>query len=181
MTIDGAADIARFRWLPLPFDIVPGVLSAVVEHLTPQLVFHPSFIDHPNGLSRISRIWAQGDRTASRSMSSTSQYLEVSLPPSIENEIPDSRVNLNIAGNDYYKVQVQGELSVRNHRGTPAILAVRRSFSGELREADDKPQSQLLETGVYSINKRYEMVWALPLKGGEEVKLKYSYTVLVLN
>jgi hypothetical protein len=25
------------------------------------------------------------------------------------------------------------------------------------------------------------MVWTLPLKGGEEMKLKYSYTVLVLN
>jgi hypothetical protein len=39
----------------------------------------------------------------------------------------------------------------------------------------------LLAEGVHSINRRNEMVWSLPLKGGEEVKLKYSYSVLVLH
>lgn len=63
VTINGTTETARFRWFPLPFDVVPGVLSAVVEHQTPHLVFHASFIDHPNGLVRISRIWAQGNRT----------------------------------------------------------------------------------------------------------------------
>ena len=100
---------------------------------------------------------------------------------SVENEIPDSRVNLNIAGNDYYKVQVQGELSVKNHRGTPAVLAISRSFSGELREADDEPQSQLLETGVYSINKRNELKWRIDLKQGQEKTIRYRYEVLVDN
>jgi len=29
------------------------------------------------------------------------------------------------------------------------------------------------------VNKRQELLWTLSLKGGEEKKLKYSYTVLV--
>ena len=62
--IDGAAHTARFRWFPLPVDIVPGVLSAVVQHLTPQLVFHPSFVDHGNGLCRLDSVLARGARDA---------------------------------------------------------------------------------------------------------------------
>lgn len=60
VVIDGTAYTARFRWFPLPFDVVPRVLSAVVQHLTPDLVFHPSFVHHPNGLTRIARVVARG-------------------------------------------------------------------------------------------------------------------------
>ncbi|MBM3526388.1 MAG: VOC family protein, partial [Alphaproteobacteria bacterium] len=46
--IAGRADVARFVWFPLPIDVIPGVLSAVVQHLTPELVFHPSLVAHAN-------------------------------------------------------------------------------------------------------------------------------------
>lgn len=59
--IEGTAREAAFRWFPLPFDIVPGVLSAVVEHLTPESVFHASLSRHANGLTRMSRVVATGD------------------------------------------------------------------------------------------------------------------------
>lgn len=61
VVVEGTARMAGFRWFPLPFDIVPGVLSAVVEHLTPEIVFHPSLARHPNGLTRMSRLFATGD------------------------------------------------------------------------------------------------------------------------
>ena len=35
--------------------------------------------------------------------------------------------------------------------------------------------------GVYSVNKRYELLWTFPLKSGEEKKLGYQYSVLVHN
>ncbi len=59
--VEGTERVATFRWFPLPFDILPGVLSAVVEHLTPESVFHPSLSRHPNGLTRMSRVVATGD------------------------------------------------------------------------------------------------------------------------
>ena len=34
----------------------------------------------------------------------------------VEHEVPDTRKNISIAGNNFYKVQVQGELTVKNHR-----------------------------------------------------------------
>ena len=45
--------------------------------------------------------------------------------------------------------------------------------------ANGEPKSTLREEGVYSVNKRNELLWTLPLKPGEERKLTYRYTVLV--
>jgi hypothetical protein len=52
------ADIstARFRWFRLQAALWPGVLCAVVEHETPDLVFHPGLIRHANGFCRVSGI-----------------------------------------------------------------------------------------------------------------------------
>ena len=66
-----------------------------------------------------------------------------------------------------------------NHRKETIPLVIRRRFSGELVSADADPKRQLREEGVYSVNKRQELVWNFALKGGEEKKLKYTYTVLV--
>ena len=84
-----------------------------------------------------------------------------------------------IGGRQYRKTTVEGELAVSNHRKETIPVLIRRRFSGELVQADAAPKQQLREEGVYSVNKRQELVWTLPLKGGEEKKLKYSYTVLM--
>lgn len=52
---------AEFRWFPLPFDVVPGVLSAVVEHRSRHLVLHPSLGAHSNGLRRMVALVARGN------------------------------------------------------------------------------------------------------------------------
>jgi len=52
---------ARFRWFPLTDRFWSGVLAAVVEHVTPGLVFHPALIRHANGCRRIAAFVAQGD------------------------------------------------------------------------------------------------------------------------
>ena len=56
---------------------------------------------------------------------------------------------------------------------------IRRRFSGELLEADGKPECVLREEGVYSVNKRNELTWTITLKPGKETTLSYRYTVLV--
>ncbi|MBN9120322.1 MAG: DUF4139 domain-containing protein [Planctomycetes bacterium] len=84
-----------------------------------------------------------------------------------------------LGGRQYRKTTVEGELAVSNHRKETISLVIRRRFSGELVSADGEPKRQLREEGVYSVNKRQELLWNLGLKGGEEKKLKYTYTVLV--
>jgi hypothetical protein len=95
------------------------------------------------------------------------------------NKDGSSRDLIWIGGRQYRRTIVEGELAVSNHRKETVSVLIRRRFSGELVQADGDPKRQLREEGVYSINKRQELIWTLPLKGGEEKKLKYTYTVLV--
>ncbi len=62
--VEGRDEVARFVWFPLPVDVLPDVLSAVVEHRTSDLVFHPSLVDHPNGARRIARFLVRGEAGA---------------------------------------------------------------------------------------------------------------------
>ena len=87
----------------------------------------------------------------------------------------------NIGGRDYRKVSVSGELTISNHRNQLVNLVIRRQFSGDLVKSDGNPQVTLREEGVYSVNRRNELTWTLPLKPGEEKTLNYEYTVLVIN
>jgi len=86
-----------------------------------------------------------------------------------------------VGGRSYRRTTVEGQVAVSNHRKEDISLVIRRRFSGELVAAESNPNVTLREEGVFSINKRNELVWTLPLKSGEERKLKYSYTVLVPN
>lgn len=60
VALEGSTRRADFRWFPLPFDVVPDVLSAVVEHRSRRLVLHPSLAMHANGLRRMEAVVAQG-------------------------------------------------------------------------------------------------------------------------
>jgi hypothetical protein len=99
----------------------------------------------------------------------------------IEHEEQGERKIVYIGGDDYRKVGVKGELTVNNHRTETVRLVIRRRFSGELVEADGDPKCTLREEGVYSVNRRNEMLWEFSLKPGEEETLAYRYSVLVNN
>jgi len=97
-----------------------------------------------------------------------------------EEEKPNSkRQNIGIGRGEYRSATVSGELTMSNHRNQDVNMIIRRQFSGELTNADGNPKVKLREEGVYSINRRNELTWNLPLKAGEEKTLKYEYTVLV--
>ncbi|MCI0702806.1 MAG: DUF4139 domain-containing protein [Planctomycetia bacterium] len=100
----------------------------------------------------------------------------------VENELPakgGDRDFVWIGGSQYRKTTVEGELAVSNHRKETVQLVIRRRFSGELVNAEGAPKSALLTERMFSINRRNELLWTMPLKAGEERKLKYTYTVLV--
>jgi hypothetical protein len=96
-----------------------------------------------------------------------------------EREEPGEREIVFIAGDDYRRTTVRGELEVVNHRSAPATLVIRRRFSGELIESDGEPDVDLREEGVYSVNPRHQMTWTIELAPGEERTLEYRYRVLV--
>jgi hypothetical protein len=91
----------------------------------------------------------------------------------------DERDIVWVGGRRFRKSLVQGELAISNHRQEGINLVLRRRFSGELLSAEGSPKQSLREEGVWSVNKRNELVWTFPLKSGEEKKLVYRYFVLV--
>lgn len=93
----------------------------------------------------------------------------------------DNRDIVFIGGRTFRKSTIQGELAVSNHRKESIALVIRRRFSGDLLSADGNPKAVLREEGVYSVNKRNELIWSFPLKSGEEKKFAYRYGVLVLH
>ncbi len=101
----------------------------------------------------------------------------------VENEIQlkdrGGREIVWVGGRQFRQSTVEGELTVNNHRKEAIQLLIRRRFSGDLVQAEGSPKSSLREEGVYCVNRRNELLWSIPLKAGEERKLKYTYTVLV--
>ncbi len=93
----------------------------------------------------------------------------------------DTRTFTWLGGRQYRKVTVEGELTVSNHRKETVPVLIRRRLSGDLVKTEGEPRQQLREEGIYSVNKRQELVWSVLLKGGEEKTLKYTYTVLVMH
>jgi hypothetical protein len=91
----------------------------------------------------------------------------------------EDRKVVYIGGTEYRKVSVEGDLIISNHRDRAVDVVIRRQFSGELKSADENPQQELREEGVYSVNRRNQLTWNISLKPGEEKTLHYSYTVLV--
>jgi hypothetical protein len=98
-----------------------------------------------------------------------------------ENEESGNRDTVYFGSRTYRKVAVKGELVINNHRNEEVSMVIRRQFSGDLISADGSPKSVLREEGVYSVNKRNELIWNFDLKPGEEKTLAYRYTVLVFN
>lgn len=96
-----------------------------------------------------------------------------------EQEEPDSREVVYVAGDDFRKTTVKGELFMNNHRNETITLVIRRRFSGELLDATGDPKCVLREEGAWAVNKRNELTWSRTLEPGEEQTLTYRYTVLV--
>ena len=98
---------------------------------------------------------------------------------STEQEVGTRSEMVYVGSTRYAKMTVQGELRANNHRKEAVTLIIRRRFSGDLVSADKSPKETALEEGVYSVNKRNQLLWNVMLKPGEEVALNYRYTLLV--
>lgn len=96
-----------------------------------------------------------------------------------EHEEDGERELVTVGGRTFRKVGVTGEVSARNHRGQAVTMVIRRRFSGELVEAGRDPSVIQLEEGVYSVNRRNELVWTVEIPPGETATMSYRYRVLV--
>jgi hypothetical protein len=159
---DAAWDAVRFK-NPLPFAMTTG----------PAMICSAGQF---NG-QRMSDWVNAGEQTTLQ----VTKALSIRTRATEQEEQGQDRNIVFVGGNDFRKVNVSGELSVNNHRKEDVKIVIRRQFSGELVQADGDPKATLREEGVYSVNRRNELTWALTLKSGGGQTLKYRYTVLVDN
>lgn len=61
VTLDGTEHQARFRTVRLPAGFYGGGRIYFCQHLTPELVWRPEYLDHPNGFAAIDRIEIESD------------------------------------------------------------------------------------------------------------------------
>jgi len=128
----------------------------------------------------------QGQRTTSWVNPGEETTLRVTKALAVRTTTAEYEVETGVArevvvlgGRNFQRVGVKGELQLCNHRKETVQMVIRREFSGELLAADGAPEARLLERGVYSVNRRQELVWTLTLAPGEEKRLEYTYDVLV--
>ncbi len=137
------------------------------------------------GGQRLSAWVNSGEETllrVNKALSLRTRSTEVELQTSDGAGGPGGRSNREeiwIGGKRFRQSRVEGEIVVSNHRKESVNLMVRRRFSGDLEKADGEPKVTLREEGVWSVNRRNEMVWNIKLQPGEGKKLKYQYTVLI--
>lgn len=86
---------------------------------------------------------------------------------------------VNIGGRRFRKVTVNGELRLSNSRPTETKMIIKRQFSGDYIKGDDSPKIDLREEGVWTVNKRNELLWTIVLKPAEERTVKFQYSVLI--
>ena len=86
---------------------------------------------------------------------------------------------VNIGGRRFRKVTVNGELRLSNGRPTETKMNIKRQFSGDYIKGDDSPKVDLREEGVWTVNKRNELLWTIVLKPAEERTVKFQYSILI--
>lgn len=86
---------------------------------------------------------------------------------------------VNIGGRRFRKVTVNGELRLSNGRPTETKMSIKRQFSGDYIKGDDSPKVDLREEGVWTVNKRNELLWTIVLKPAEERTVKFQYSILI--
>lgn len=88
VTLTTGAHMADFVWFPLT-EVIPGTITAMVEHRSRHIVFAPELRDHPNGAARLADILFGGstvslDRLRSAPIDDAPQALAApSLPAGI--------------------------------------------------------------------------------------------------
>jgi hypothetical protein len=96
-----------------------------------------------------------------------------------EVEEESGREFVGIGGSEYQRTNAKGTLKLRNFRQSEINLVIRAEFSGELIEAEGKPEATLRTEGLMSVNPRRRLEWSFKLAPGEEKSLTYRYLVLV--
>lgn len=79
----------------------------------------------------------------------------------------------------YTEVQVQGTVSLRNHKDEPVRMEVSKTLSGAVLSASDAAKTSRLTDEIRGVNPQSLIRWSFTLAPGAARKLSYAYKVYV--
>lgn len=126
--------LPEFRLLHLPPEATPGLRAFLCRHLTPELVWQPQWLDHPNGATHVAGLTvvvddpgtlalAYADLFGQSAVSTTDRLVEVACGPCrLRFTDPDGLTALHPQATKPRKGPVAMEIAVRDLAHTADVL-----------------------------------------------------------
>jgi hypothetical protein len=97
----------------------------------------------------------------------------------VENETARQRDALQIYGNHYDLITIEGNLSVTNYQDKTVKLEITKILSGEVKTSEPTAEFETLARGLKRMNSTRKLKWTLDLENGQTQQIKYTYDVYV--
>ena len=82
---------------------------------------------------------------------------------------------------NYTKIHLKGEVVVSNHRNEPTKVLINQKIRGAIQQIEGSPVVATNEDTLVDVNRGQSVRWTVALQPGEERRLSYRYSVLVLR
>lgn len=96
-----------------------------------------------------------------------------------EHEVERKREAERLYGSDYDLVTIEGTLYLCSYKPHDVTVEISKTLSGDLQKADENPNVVKLGRGLLQVNPVNRINWRLTLAAGKELKVGYTYKVLV--
>ncbi len=93
----------------------------------------------------------------------------------------DRKVKIGSSLDTFDHILIEGELYVKNTKNEKITLEINKKLTGEVIDAELKPQIVKEAEGLNSVNFKTAVKWSISLNKGETKKIKYSYKIYVKN
>jgi hypothetical protein len=97
----------------------------------------------------------------------------------LENETARQRDALQMYGNHYDLITIEGNLSVTNYQEKTVKLEITKILSGEVKTSEPTAEIETLARGLKRMNSTRKLKWTLDLENGQTQQIKYTYDVYV--
>jgi len=97
----------------------------------------------------------------------------------LELETERKRDAVQLYGNHYDLVTVEGKLSVKNFQTKAITLEISKTLSGEVKSSQPEAKIESLARGLSRMNATRKLTWTIELGPGESKQLGYVYEVYV--
>jgi len=96
-----------------------------------------------------------------------------------ETEVSRQRDAVQLYGNHFDRVAIQGELRVTNYQEKAISLEIKKTVSGEIKETKPAAKDTTLAQGLKRMNPVHQLTWTITLKPQESQQIAYTYEALI--